>query len=346
MRSKKAGLPPGTLVHVGEKRTERTTISVTDYDSKVLREKASVEVDDLLSFKDAPSISWIDVVGLHQIEVIERMGSIFGIHPLVLEDIVNTEQRPKMEDFQDYVFILLKMLFIEEGGIRSEQVSLIVGDRFLFSFQEAEGDVFEPVRERIRRSKGRIRSEGADYLAYALLDAVVDNYFMVLEDLGEELEILEDEVAESPGKETSQAIHAMKREMILMRRSIWPLREVLGRLSRGETPLFKKSTAIYLRDVYDHTLQVMDIIEAFRDMISGMLEIYLSTLSNKMNEVMKVLTIIATIFIPLTLIAGIYGMNFDRMPELHWRFGYPAILLLMLAMASIMLLFFHRKGWI
>jgi magnesium transporter len=351
IRTKKVGLPPGTLVHVGEERTGPVQITILDYDEGELQEFCVTSIDKCLDFKAKPSVTWIDVVGVHQPEVIEKIGDRFGIHPLVLEDIVHTEQRPKMEDFDDYIFIVLKMLASLETDdgeeeIRSEQVSLIVGQGFVISFQETEGDVFDSVRDRIRKSKGKIRRKGADYLAYALIDAVVDNYFLILEDVGEDLEVLEDELVASPSIETSHQIHDMKRDMIFLRKSVWPLREVISRLARGESEIFEESTAIYLRDVYDHTVQVIDAIETFRDILSGMLDVYLSSISNRMNEVMKVLTIIATIFIPLTLVAGIYGMNFDYMPELRWHWGYPAVLLFMFVTGFLMLLYFRRKGWL
>ncbi|MGC9514187.1 magnesium/cobalt transporter CorA [Methanocrinis sp.] len=351
IRTKKVGLPPGTLVHVGEERTEPVRITILDYDQDQLQEFCVTSIDQCLDFKAKPSTTWMDVVGVHRPEVIEKIGDCFNIHPLVLEDILNTEQRPKMEDYDDYVFIVLRMLAsVETAGddeeIRSEQVSLIVGRSFVVSFQETEGDVFDSVRDRIRKSKGKIRRKGADYLAYALIDAIVDNYFLILEGVGEDLEALEDELVTKPTSDTSQQIHDMKRDMIFLRKSVWPLREVISRLSRGESEIFEESTAIYLRDVYDHTVQVIEAIETFRDILSGMLEIYLSSISNRMNEVMKVLTIIATIFIPLTLVAGIYGMNFEYMPELRWRWGYPAVLLFMLVAGLVMLLYFRRKGWL
>jgi magnesium transporter len=351
IRTKKVGLPPGTLVHVGEERTGPVQITILDYDEGELQEFCVTSIDKFLDFKAKPSVTWIDVVGVHKPEVIEKIGDRFGIHPLVLEDIVHTEQRPKMEDFDDYVFIVLKMLASLETDdgeeeIRSEQVSLIVGRGFVISFQETEGDVFDSVRDRIRKSKGKIRKRGADYLAYALIDAVVDNYFLILEDVGEDLEVLEDELVTNPTPDTSKQIHDMKRDMIFLRKSVWPLREVISRLARGESEIFEESTAIYLRDVYDHTVQVIDAIETFRDILSGMLDVYLSSISNRMNEVMKVLTIIATIFIPLTLVAGIYGMNFDYMPELRWHWGYPAVLLFMFVTGFLMLLYFRRKGWL
>lgn len=347
-RSKKAGLPPGTLIHIGEKMRERTTTTILDYDEQHLQEQEIKTVDECLPFKDKPTVTWVNVDGIHQVEVLEKLGDCFGLHPLVVEDILNTDQRPKMEDFGDYIFIVLKMLYYsdKDNEVVTEQISLILGPNFVISFQEREGDVFNPVRERIRSEKGRIRKMGADYLAYVLVDSIVDNYFITLEKLGERIEFLEDELVTNPKPETVQTIHDLKREMILLRKSVWPLREVVSGLERGESPLIKEPTRIYLRDIYDHTIQVIDAVETFRDMLSGMLDIYLSSISNRMNEIMKVLTIIATIFIPLTFIAGVYGMNFRYMPELERPWAYPMVWLIMLAIGVLMLIYFRRKRWL
>jgi magnesium transporter len=346
--SKKVGLPPGTLVHVGEKKVDKVRITIIDYDESQFQEKEIGTIEECLSFKDKPTTTWINVEGLHQVEVLDRIGNCFGLHPLVLEDVLNTGQRPKLEDFGEYVYIVLKMLYSEDGNdeITEEQLSVILGPTFIISFQEKDGDIFDPIRERIRIGRGRIRKTGADYLAYSLLDSVVDHYFIALEKLGEKIEFLEEELVTKPTTETLQTIHDLKREMVFLRKSVWPLREIISGLERGESALIQESTLIYLRDVYDHTIQVIDTVETFRDIISGMLDIYLSSVSNRMNEVMKVLTIIATIFIPLTLIAGIYGMNFQYMPELGWRWGYPTIWLAMLVIGAIMLVYFRRKRWL
>jgi magnesium transporter len=347
-RSKKAGLPPGTLVHIGEQKAEQVRITVIDYNEAYFQEEEIETVEECFLFKDKPTVTWINVDGIHEVEVLELLGECFGLHPLVLEDILNTDQRPKLEDFGDYIFIVLKTFSYNDQSdeLEPEQISLILGPSFVLSFQERAGDVFDPIRERIRNGKGRIRRMGADYLAYCLLDSIVDHYFVVLEKVGEEVEFLEEELVTNPTPETLQTIHNLKRDMIFLRKSVWPLREVIGALERGELSLIRESTGIYLRDVYDHTIQVVDTIETFRDMISGMLDIYLSSVSNRMNEVMKVLTIIATIFIPLTLIAGIYGMNFQYMPELGWRWGYPMVWLVMLVIGVVMLVYFRRKKWL
>ncbi len=342
------GLPPGTLVHVGEKKTEKTKISIIDYDESQVQEAEAKSAEECFPFKDKNTTTWINIFGLHEIDVIEKIGRHFELHPLVLEDILNTRQRPKIEDFEDYIFMVLKMLYFdeEEYEIMAEQVSIILGPNFVLSFQEKEGDVFNAVRERIRNGKGRIRKRGPDYLAYALLDAVVDHYFIILENLGGEIEGLEEDLLGEPSTETMQDIHELKREMIHFRRSVWPLREIVNRFERSESPLIKDSTTPFLRDVYDHTIQAIDTIETYRDMLSGMLDLYLSSVSNRMNEVMKVLTIIATIFIPLTFIAGIYGMNFAYMPELGMRWGYPAVLTVMVLIGVTMAFYFKRKRWL
>jgi magnesium transporter len=346
--AKKTGLPPGTPVYVGERKDEKVRISVLDYDEKQCQEKEIKDVEECFLFKDTPSVTWINIDGIHKVDIIEKTGKHFGLHPLILEDIVNTEQRPKMEDFGDYIYIVLKMLYPDENGveIKIEQVSLILGENFVISFQEREGDIFNHVRERIRKGKGRIRKMKADYLAYSLLDAVVDNYFFILEKTGENIEQLEDRVVSQPKPETLQEIHRLKRGMIFLRRSVWPLREVINILERGESSLIREACRIYLRDVYDHTIQVIDSVETFRDMLSGMHDTYLSSISNRMNEIMKVLTIIATIFIPLTFIAGIYGMNFQSMPELGWRWGYPVVWVVILLVTVVMVIFFKKKKWL
>ena len=347
-RSKKAGLPPGTLVHIGERKAEIPKITIMDYSETLFQEKEVKTIEECFLFKDTPTITWINIDGLHQVEILEKLGECYGFHPLVLEDILNTDQRPKVEDYGEYLYIVLKMLdqSNQSNEILTEQMSLILGPSFVISFQEREGDVFDSIRERIRTGKGRIRKMGADYLTYSLLDSIVDNYFIVMEKLGEKIEFLEEELVKRPIPETLQTIHHLKREMIFFRKAVWPLREVIGSLERGELPLVKETTRIYLRDVYDHTIQVIDTIETFRDMVSGMLDIYLSSVSNRLNSVMKVLTIIATIFMPLTFIAGIYGMNFKYMPELGWRWGYPAVWLVVVVIGISMLVYFRKRKWL
>ncbi len=347
-RSKKAGLPPGTLIHIGEKKTGEIKITIMDYDETQFQEKEVKSFDECPPSKGKSTITWINVDGIHKVETLEKLGKCFGLHPLTLEDILNTDQRPKIEDFGDYMYIVLKMFTYEEKSneILVEQVSLILGPNFVLSFQENVGDVFDPIRERIRNGKGKIRKMGADYLVYALLDAIVDNYFIILEGIGEQIEFIEDRLVINPAPETLNTIHKLKREMLLLRKSVWPLREVISSMERGEFSIIKDSTKIYLRDVYDHNIQIIDTVETLRDMLSGMLDIYLTSISNRLNAVMKVLTIIATIFMPLTFLAGIYGMNFKYMPELEWKWGYPLILLIMFSIGISMLFYFKRKKWL
>ncbi len=347
-RSNKFGLPPGTPVHIGSERTDKVKITIIDYDEIQFHEEEAKSVEECIPLKDSQKVRWLNIDGIHQVEIIEKIGEQFGIHPLLLEDIVNTEQRPKIEDFGDYLFIVLKMLYPSErdNETKVDQISLILGSNFVISFQERKGDVFNPVRERLRNGKGRSRKMGADYLAYALMDSIVDSYFIVLEIVGEKTELLEEKLITSPTKETLQSIHKLKREMIFLRKSVWPLREALSYMERGESSLIKESTRMFLRDVYDHTIQIIDTIDIYRDIISEMFDIYLSSISNKMNEVMKVLTIIATIFMPLTFIAGIYGMNFKYMPELEWHFGYYAVLAFMAIIGISMLFYFRRRKWL
>ena len=346
--SKKAGLPPGTLVHVGEKRTEKVVISLMDYSENHVEEKLDLTAEECLPFKAQPTVTWVNVTGIHEIGIVEAFGKAFDIHPLVQEDIVHTGQRPKLEDLGEHLYVVLKMLKHEEDedDFEAEQVSLIIGSNFVVSFQEEGGDVFDSVRERIRKGRGRIRKSGSDYLAYTLIDAIVDNYFLVLENIGEKIEALQEEVLEEPDPTSLKTIQDTKREMIFLRKSVWPLRETISGLIRAESPIISEAVGPYLGDVYDHTIQVIDTIETYRDTISGTQDIYLSSLSNKMNEVMKVLTIIATIFIPLTFIAGVYGMNFKYIPELEWRWGYFAVWAVFLVLGILMLIGFRRKKWL
>ncbi len=347
-RSEKSGLPPGTVVHVGERPDGPAILSVIDYDEQDFSERVGVDLESCLASVQAPGMTWINVAGLHDSALIEKLGEALGVHPLVLEDIANASQRPKVEDYESYFFIVLKMLEYDPAlnQVQVEQVSLILGDNLLISFQEDANDVFEPVRVRLRNSAGRLRKFAADYLAYALIDAIVDNYFTILELLGDEVEEIEEQVSLKPENHPLPTIYRLKREMIALRRAVWPLREVLALLQHSESPLIRPGTAIYLRDVYDHTIQIMDTVESMRDLLSGMLDVYLSVLSNRMNEIVKVLTIFSTIFIPLTFLAGVYGMNFRHFPEIEWRFGYAAFWLICGAIIVVMLFYFRRKRWL
>jgi magnesium transporter len=348
-RSVKAGLPPGSLIHIGEKRVKESRIHIIDYDENSLREKNAAALEECYTFKDTDSVTWIDIEGLKDIALLDHLGSCYGLHPLILEDILNTDQRPKLDDMQGYIYVVLKMLDVQPASkdIISEQISIVFGKNFVISLQEGrEGDLFEPLRERIRAGKGKIRKLGPDYLAYSLLDSIIDRYFLILEKIAEKIEVLEEDLVSNPGPEALRQIHMLKREMIFLRKSVWPLREVIAGLEKSDSDLVRPATKIYLRDIYDHTIQIIDTVETYREMLSGMLDIYLSSISNRMNQVMKVLTIIATIFMPLTFLAGVYGMNFKFMPELGWRWGYPLILFVMLGVGAVMLYFFNKKKWL
>ncbi len=347
-RSAKAGLPPGSLVHIGAKMVGETRVRIIDYDEVSVREKAKAAFDECVPFRDTDSVTWIDIEGLQNIALLERLGSTYGLHPLILEDILNTDQRPKSDDMESYIYVVLKMLDFDPATLEivSEQISIVFGHNYVISFQEGrEGDLFEPLRERIRGGKGRIRKMGPDYLAYALLDTIIDHYFLILEKFAERIEALEEELVSNPTTETLQQIHRLKREMIFLRKSAWPLREVANALEKSESELIRPTTKIFLRDIYDHAIHIIDSIETYREMLSSMLDIYLSSVSNRMNQVMKVLTIIATIFMPLTFLAGVYGMNFKYMPPIAYRWGYPLILLFMLVVVGVMIHFFKKKNW-
>ncbi len=328
-------------------RARPVTVTVIDYDESRFDERTCTRPGEIRTPALRPAVTWIDVDGVHDIGMVQAVGDAVGIHPLTLEDIANTGQRPKIEDYRDYLYVAVRMLAPDDNGeFRSEQVSLVLGRGYVVSFQEEPGDAFERIREHLRAGAGRLRREGADYLFYALLDAIVDGYFSVIEVFGERIEAVEEEVVADPDRETLQAIYALKRSLVALRRSVWPLRDVVAELERGDSPLILESTLVYLRDVYDHTIQAAETVETYRDMMSGTLDVYLSSQSSRMNEIMKVLTIIATIFIPLTFIAGLYGMNFAYMPEIRHPWGYPAVLASMAVVAGIMLLYFKKKGWI
>jgi len=347
-RTKKTGLPSGTLVYTGEKRDEQVKIHVINFDEANFQESELDSIDACIPYKDKPGVTWINVDGVHNVPLLEKLGDCFGLHRLVMEDIANTDQRPKTEDYGDYLYIVLKMLSAGMNGeIVTEQLSLVLGANFVLSFQEGiEGDVFPLIRERLRSGKGRVRKMGADYLAYSLLDAVVDNYFVILEKFGDKIESIETELIGNPTQQTVQRIYQLKREMIFLHNAVWPLREVVSNIGKHESPLIKEATAPYLRDVYDHVVHIIDSVDIYREMLSSMLDMYLSSVSNRLNEVMKVLTAISLIFMPLTFIVGVYGMNFKYMPELEWRYGYFITLLAMLGIGVVMLLYFKRKKWL
>ncbi len=346
-RRSKAGLPPGTLIPVGEQRVDHTTLSLIEYSADIFTERTLPDMAAYRALPPSNGVRWLNVTGLHDADLMREIGEVFGIHALVLEDIMTIGQRPRMEDYGDTLYIVLKMLYRgrDEGLIASEQISLILGSFGLLSFQEVAGDVFEPIRERIRREKGQVRNLGADYLAYRMLDAIIDNYFIILEEVTDRIELIQDKVSENPEKGVIQDIHVLKRDIIVLRKALWPVREVVAGIQRSESDLVDESTGLFLRDAYEHAIQVVDAVETMRDTLSSALDIYLSSISNRMNEIMRVLTVIATLFIPLTFIVGVYGMNFQHMPELAWRYGYGGVWLVMIVTVIVMLALFRRNKW-
>ncbi len=346
--SRKAGLPPGSLVFLGERRVDKPTIGVIVYSHDKVRELTVDTAAECVPLIKGDAVTWINITGLHDTAFIQTVGEAFSIHPLLLEDIVSTGQRPKFQDHGPLLFFVLRMLYKPAGKafVFSEQVSIVVGKNFVLTFQETEGDVFDMIRNRIRSGGGRIRQSDAVYLAYALIDAIVDNYFTVLEDIDERIESTQQATLEKPVPATLHRIHALKHELVAIRRQLWPLRESISMLQKCENPLIPKMLGPYLHDVYEHTFQALEMIDSMREMISTAMESYMSSVSNRMNEVMKVLTIISTVFIPLTFIAGVYGMNFENMPELRWPLGYALTLGVMGSVAVVMVMFFRRKGWL
>lgn len=346
-RSKKAGLPPGTLIHIGERVTEEPLIRAMRYSEDKFEELLVNDPEECARFLQEGSVTWISVIGIDRAEIIEKIGEAFHLHPLLLEDIMNTDQRPKLEAYDDYVFITLRTLHFDKTvkTVDTDQVSFVLGRNYVISFQESDLGIFDTVVNRLNNGGKRMRKQEGDYLVYSLIDVIIDNYFVVLEAIGENIDKLEEKLVISPKTATLKTIQGLKREMIVLRRSVWPLREVVSAMERDESAFIHNSTRIYLRDLYDHTVQSIDTIETYRDMLSGILDIYLSSVSNRLNEVMKVLAVIATIFMPLTFIAGVYGMNFHYMPELEWFLGYPAALAVMAVTAAIMVFYFKKKKW-
>lgn len=341
-------LAPGTLAYTGKKDSVVTHVDIINFSPTVYKVIHSKNVEDAFNFKDKETITWINVNGLNNLSDIETIGKHYNLHPLILEDIVNIHQRPKLDEFEDYLYVVFKMLYYKnDDELHYEHVSLVAGEGYVITFQEADGDVFDDLRERISHGKGRVRSSGSDYLMYAILDAIVDNYLTVIEAFGDKVEDLEDDVfVGEPNNNVSNNIQRHKREILKIRRAIGPLREVINRLEKTESKIIEQKTHNFLRDLYDHIVQVNENIELYREMIWSLMDMYMTIISNKMNEVMKVLTIIATIFIPLTFIAGIYGMNFDNIPELHYQNGYFVLLGVMAVIFVLMLMYFRRKKWL
>ncbi|MBJ6367077.1 magnesium/cobalt transporter CorA [Snuella sedimenti] len=345
---KKIGQIPGTVIYTGEKSTRELFIEVFNYDNDNYIEKDFSNVEECFDFRQLDTVTWINLNGLNHVNQIEKIGKHFNIHPLVLEDIANISQRPKIDIYDDYLFVVVKMLYYDANeNIISEQVSLILGENYVLTFQEAEGDVFDSVRGRIRLAQGRIRTQNADYLLYVLMDAVVDHYFSIIEILSDKIEDFETDIFSGNVRDhLNKDIQDLKREILKVRRAIFPLREVISRIEKHESPLINRKTITYYRDIYDHLIQVVENIDIYREMIWSLMDMYMTSISNKMNEVMKVLTIMASIFIPLTFIAGIYGMNFDYIPELHYKYSYFILWGVMVVLFIAMLLFFKRKKWL
>jgi len=341
------GLQPGALIHVGEKLVEKVTFDQIEFDKTTFLHDTKDTIEECLIINEEPIVMWTNIVGLHDADVIDKIGRHYSIHNLVQADIMNTELRPKIENHESYLQMILKLPHIlSENKLFMEHISLIVGKNYVLSFQETTDDIFDPVRERLKNSVGKIREKKSDYLAYALIDAIIDYYYVVMEKIGIQSEQLEEELMDNPTPKTLQTIHTLKREMVMLRKSIWPMREVVDRFDRMESEIIQESTRTYLHDVYNHTVQVMDNIEGLREMIGGMLDTYLSSIGNKMNEVMKTLTIIASIFIPITFIAGIYGTNFAYVPELEWEGSYFVMLGVMGIIVFTMILWFRNKKWL
>jgi len=348
LKSQKTGLPPGTLVHIGRHKTQKVKVSIIDYDETNFTETDCKNIDECFKVKQNDTVSWINIDGLHDTETIASIGKHFDLHPLLLEDILNTGHRPKVEEFDNCLFLTLKMLGLNNDGnsVISEQISFVLGKGWVLSFQEQEGDIFDMLRHRMRENIGNLRKKGADYLLYRLIDTVVDHYFIVTDYIGEAIEELEGNVLHTPDKDSLHEIQHLKKQLSNLRKSVLPLREVITFLEKDSTDLIEDSTIRYLRDVYEHIIQINDSVESQRDSLASIMDLYLSGVSNQTNQVMQVLTIIATIFIPLTFIVGIYGMNFDFMPELHWKYGYFGIWGIMVAVCVILVIFFKRKRWL
>jgi len=346
--SEKSGMPPGALVHVGDVHSAESKISIIDYNQGALEERLIESIDDLLHYKDQETVTWVMIDGLSNVEIIEAIGKQFDIHPLVLEDILNTHQRPKFEEYDNYLYVVMKRLSLEEGprSFLNEQISVLVLENIVFTFKEKADDLFLPLAKRIRNQKSRVRKLGSDYLMYAIIDIIVDQSFIVLDDLAETIDSLEDDVTSNPSPETLGAIQGLKREIIRIRKSATPSRELVASILRNDSDIIGEKTRLYFRDVFDHATHVSETIDSQREMVSGLLDIYNSMVGAKMNEVMKVLTIFASIFIPLTFIAGIYGMNFEHMPELKWEWAYPVLWGAFIVITAGLLVYFKKKRWL
>ncbi|MFZ2311905.1 MAG: magnesium/cobalt transporter CorA [Methylobacter sp.] len=345
--SEKSGLPPGSLVHVGEVHEHENKITVIDYNKSTSEKRIVESIEELLPYKNTDTVTWVIIEGLKDVSIIDAIGQHFDIHGLVLEDILNTHQRPKFEEFDDYLYIVIKAISLEDGAldIQYEQISLLLLNNFVFTFKEKPDEIFAPILNRLCNGKSHIRDQGADYLAYVIMDTIVDEYFALQDSFDELIESIEDKLLTNPSAQTLTTIQKIKRELIFLRRTVSPLRELLAAIQRSDSPLINERTKRYFGDIYDHSIRIIEAMESYRDLIAGMLEIYLSSVSNKMNETMKVLTVFASIFIPLTFIAGVYGMNFEYMPELKWKWGYPALWAVFISVTVFLLTYFKKKKW-
>ncbi|MGB5434257.1 MAG: magnesium/cobalt transporter CorA [Maribacter sp.] len=346
-RHKKVGKAPGTITYMGHREAVETKVTIIEYNDDFHKTHFPGDIGQIVAHKDTPTTSWVNIVGLSDESFIEKVGTHFGLNPLVLEDIVNTQQRPKIDEYEDYIFAVFKMLYVNENNeLVGEHVALVLMRNCVLVFQELDDDVFKSVRDRINAKSGRIRTRDSDYLFFALLDSIIDNYFVVLENVSHKIETLEEEVYENPNREVAHNIQQLKKEVLKIRQWIYPVKELVGRLIDSENTLISKDTKLFLRDALDHSYEINESLQIYREMAMSLMEMYMSNMSNKMNEVMKVLTIMASIFIPLTFIAGIYGMNFDHMPELHWENGYYMVWGVMIALFIGMLFYFKRKHWL
>lgn len=357
-RRTKLGLPPGSLIHLGDNKDQKVTITAFDFTEEKYEEISPVDIAQIAKYKNNETVSWLNIDGIHDSKIIQQIGESFCLHPLLLEDLMNPHHRPKIEDFDDYLYFTLKMIAFNKRTkeIESEQVSFVLGDGWVLSFQETPGDIFDPIRDRIRNQKGRVRRKKSDYLVYALIDVIVDHYFIIIDELDDQIEALEEDVLSEKERVVIKEIQRLKKDLVFLRKSIIPIRDAVGNLQKGTSRLIDEKTTYYLKDVYDHTLHISDSIEIYREMLNNTMEVHLSALSNRMNKVMKVLTVISTIFMPLTFIVGIYGMNFhseDRegnplpwnMPELYSPYGYLGVMLAMLLIGIGMLYILRRNKW-
>lgn len=347
-RPKKPGTSPGSLILTGQKRVQKAKIEYFEFSQSHLKENVNSNADEILSIKDSDNNIWVNIDGLHETDLIQKIGSRYNIHPLNLEDILDVNSRPKIDEMDEYIFLSFKMLSWSAGTkkLSQEQLSIILGDRWVLSFQELPGDSFDPIRERLRSGKGRMRKMGVDYLAYALIDALVDYYFVIAEEIGERIDVIDKKVLDNPSPLLLKQIQTLKNELVKVRKAIWPLRDIISTLERNDSGLVRAETNVFLRDLHDHVIQLIETIETYRDLVGGLFDIYLSSQSNRTNEVIRLLTVITSVFIPLTFIVGVYGMNFKVFPELDWHYGYAMVWAAMIIIATGMLVFFRKRDWI